>query len=102
MKTPKNKLSSSEVKHVAKLAGLTLTEAEVKKFQAQLSEVLDYIDILKEVPTENIEPTSQVTLLENVFRQDRAGDCLNQKEVLSEAGKTHKGLFRIKRILDND
>ncbi len=95
-------LTEQEVKHVAKLARLSLTSEEVKKFQEQLSEVLAYIEVLKEVKTEKTEPTSQVTSLENVFREDKSQASLSQKEILSGTKETHQGFFKIKRILDND
>lgn len=97
-----SKLSEKEVKHVAKLANLNLTPQEVKKFQEQLSEVLAYMEILEEVKTEKTEPTSQVTSLENVFREDKAKTSLSQKEVLSGARQNYQGFFKIKRILNND
>ncbi len=102
MKKRNLKLSEKEVKHVAKLARLNLTPQEVKKFQEQLSEVLDYIEILKKVKTEKIEPTSQVTSLENVFRKDQSQSSLSQNETLLGAKEIYKGFFKIKRILDND
>jgi len=98
----KVKLTIEEVKHVAKLAKLDLTNQEVNQFQEQLSEVLDYVEILKEVPTEKVEPTSQVTSLENILREDKAGDSLSQEQVLSGAKKTQDGRFQVKRILNND
>ena len=91
-------LSEEEVKHVAKLAKLTLTEEEIKKFQSQLSEVLNYVDVLKKLETKEIEPTSQVTGLENIFRDDETGLCLQQKEVLSNAKEKNNGLFVIEAI----
>ena len=57
--------------HVAKLAKLTLTPNEITKFQEQLSKIVDYISQLSEVDTSNLEPTSQTTGLENVFRTDQ-------------------------------
>jgi len=62
------KLTTDDVKHVAKLANLPLTDEEIKKFQEQLSSVVSYIDELQEVDTKDVEPTSQTTGLENVFR----------------------------------
>jgi aspartyl-tRNA(Asn)/glutamyl-tRNA(Gln) amidotransferase subunit C len=91
-------LSEEEVKHVAKLAKLTLTEEEIKKFQSQLSEVLAYMDVLKKLETKEIEPTSQVTGLENIFREDQTGQSLSAKEVLANAKKKNNGLFVIKAI----
>ncbi|MCK9186663.1 Asp-tRNA(Asn)/Glu-tRNA(Gln) amidotransferase subunit GatC [Candidatus Gracilibacteria bacterium] len=63
-------LTEEQVRHVAKLARLKLTDEEVKKFSGQLSGVLEYVDILKEVNTEGVEITSQVTGLKNVMRKD--------------------------------
>jgi aspartyl-tRNA(Asn)/glutamyl-tRNA(Gln) amidotransferase subunit C len=96
------KLSEKEVKHVAKLARLDLTPQEVKRFQEQLSEILSYIEVLSEVKVEKIEPTSQVTSLENVFSKDQNQSSLSQKEALSGAEETHRGFFKIKRIIRNN
>ena len=90
---------SDEVEHVAKLAKLSLTPQEVKKFQSQLSEVLDYIDVLKKIDTKGVEPTSQVTGLENVFRSDEPGPSLQTEEVLKNAKEKNDNLFMIKAIL---
>lgn len=84
----KKNLTREETRHIANLANLTLSEDEVRKFSGQLSEVLDYIEKLKEVETKNVEPTSQVTGLENVFREDEIKPPLKIKE----------GFFRTKAI----
>jgi len=77
-------LSKDEVLHVAKLAKLDLTSEEVTKFQKQLSKIVDYISQLSEVDTSNLEPTSQTTGLENVFRSDELKqEGLTQEEALS-------------------
>lgn len=93
-----SKLSEEEVKHVAKLAQLTLTEQEIKKFQNQLSEILDYVDVLKKIDTQKVEPTSQVTCLENIFRQDETKQSLFAEEVLANSKEKKDGLFVIKAI----
>lgn len=63
-------LTQAQVRHVAKLARLQLSEEEVDKFSKQLSTVFEYMDVLKEVNIEGVEPTAQTTGLENVTRQD--------------------------------
>ena len=65
------KLTKEQVEHVAKLARLRLSAAEVEKFQTQLSGILDYVEQLNEVNTESVEPTAQVTGLTNVTREDK-------------------------------
>lgn len=91
--TKKQKLSTFQVKHIAKLANLRLTDKEVKKFSKQLSETLDYIKILDELDTSKVKPTSQVTGKYNQFREDKIEKSFSQREALSNAKKTHKGYF---------
>lgn len=89
------------VSHVAKLANLSLTKEEKEKFEKQLSETLDYVNQLKEIDTKGVEPTSQVTGLENVARNDEAIPSFSQEETLSNAKNKHNGFFKTKAILDS-
>ena len=91
-----------DVTHIAKLANLPLKTDEIKKLQSQLEPTLEYIAQLNEVNTNNIEPTSQVTGLENVTREDIATNRLTQEQAISNSDETHNGLFKVKGILDND
>ncbi len=64
------KITKDQVRHVAKLARLSLDEDEVEVFSKQLSAVFEYMECLNEVDTDDVEPTSQVTGLTNVYRED--------------------------------
>ena len=89
--------------HVAKLAKLTLTPNEIRKFQEQLSKIVDYISQLSEVDTSNYEPTSQTTGLENIFRTDEIKPVsFTQDEALSGSDKTHNGYFVVDAVLDKE
>lgn len=66
-----SKLSKIDVENIAKLARLNLSSAEKDKFAGQLSSVLEYVGLLSEVDTENIEPTAQVTGMTNISREDK-------------------------------
>lgn len=90
-----------DVKHVAQLANLTLTDDELKKFETQLDETLAYIENLNEVDTKNVEPTNQVTGLENVTREDIAKPSLTQEEALSNTKSQHNGMFKVTAILED-
>ena len=92
------KLTKDQVKHVAKLAKLTISDEEVDKLESQLSETLEYVDKLNEIDTENVEPTQSVTGLSNVMRDDETGPSLSQKEALQNAKSTEKGFFKVKAI----
>jgi aspartyl-tRNA(Asn)/glutamyl-tRNA(Gln) amidotransferase subunit C len=85
------KLSKDEVKHIALLARLGLSEEEIEKYSNQLSSILDYVEQLKEVDTQGVEPTAQVTGLENVMRQDVMAKCDNETmEKLIEISPEHE------------
>jgi len=90
------------VPHVAKLANLPLKDEEIDKFEKQLSSVLDYVEQLKGVDTKHIEPTSQVTGLENVTREDNSSVSLSQDAVLSNAKAQHNKQFQVKGIFENE
>lgn len=93
-------LSSEQVKKIAKLARLTLTEAEVEKFRPQLSEILKYVELLDEVNVEGVPPTAQTTGSKNVFREDKAGPAqsLSQKEALGNAQRTDGHYFVVPAV----
>jgi aspartyl-tRNA(Asn)/glutamyl-tRNA(Gln) amidotransferase subunit C len=91
-----------DVAHIAKLANLPITDEEQKKLEKQLEETLSYIENLEEVDTKNVQPTAHVTGLENVTREDIAGESLDQKQALSNAKSTHEGFFQVNAILDNE
>ena len=90
------------VRHIAKLANLSLKEEDVKKYENQLLSILGYIDKLKEVDTENVQETSQTTGLENVSKKDVPSSSLSQEEALSNAKSKHNGFFKVKAIFENE
>jgi aspartyl-tRNA(Asn)/glutamyl-tRNA(Gln) amidotransferase subunit C len=96
-----SELSKKDVKHIAKLAKLKLTEGEINKFSKQLSEIITYVGQLSKVDTSKTEPTSQTTGLENVTRKDKRvpDDLLTQEEALSGTEKVHNGYFVVDAVL---
>lgn len=76
-------ISKDQVQHIAQLARLKLTDSEVDKFSIQLSAIFEYVDLLNEVDTEGVEPTSQVTGLENVTREDEITQFCDPEALLS-------------------
>ena len=97
-----SKISTADVKKVAKLANLSLSPEEKVLFQKQLSQILDYISQLQKVDTKNVEPTHHVTGMENVTRTDKVEPCLNQEQALSQAPATHNGFFKVPAIFPNE
>lgn len=92
-----------DVKKVAKLANLSLTPQEEQKFEKQLSEILSYVEKLNEVDVNGVEPTSQITGLANVSKNDDfSNDSLSQDSALSGTKNQHNGFFKVKAILDSE
>ena len=87
------KITKEELDHIAKLARINLTDQEKTTFLPQLESVLEYLDILNQVNTDNIQPTYQVNNQKNILRQDIVKDSFSQKEALSAASKTQEGYF---------
>lgn len=97
-------LTIEDVKHIAKLANLNLTDEQIEKLTPQFSSVLELVSKIKELNTEGIEETSQVTGLENVFRDDAVDEkrMLTQDEALSSAKKKHNGYFVVDAIFEEE
>lgn len=92
------RLTADQVKKVAKLANLPLSEEEVEKSSEQLSKILDYIDQLNNMDMGNVEPTFNVTRLSNVMSEDTHKSSLSQDEVLKNASVKKDGLFVTKGV----
>lgn len=93
-------LDLATVQHIAALARLGLTEAELERMRDQLSAVLDHISMLQEVDTSDIAPTAQVIQLENVMRDDEVVPSLPVDVALANAPRTEDGYFRVNAVLD--
>lgn len=94
-------ISKKEVEHVATLARLEMTGAEQETFSRQLSDILTYIDKLKTLDTEGVEPTATVIEQTNVFREDKARPSLPVETVLANAPEQAEGFLCVPRILED-
>lgn len=88
-----------DIQRVAKLASIPLSDQEAAKLEKQLDETLDYVTQLNKLDTKNVEPTSQVTGLENVTRDDVVTPSLSQEKALKNAKRTHNGFFVVDAVL---
>lgn len=93
-----------DIRKIAQLANLTLTEDEEKLFAKQFEDTLAVVDQLKEIDTTDVKLTSQVTNFENVTRPDRVDTArvLSQAEALANAKHTYKGFFVVKQVIDKN
>ncbi len=88
-----------DVRHVAKLARLALTDAEVEQFGGQLAGLLTFVDELRELDTTAIAATAQVVESRNVTRADELAPCLSHADALSGAPQPQHGYFRVPKII---
>jgi aspartyl-tRNA(Asn)/glutamyl-tRNA(Gln) amidotransferase subunit C len=96
------KITEAEVRYVADLANLKLTEDEVRKFQADLDEILVHMDRLKEIDTSQVEPMSQVLYEAEetaTLRRDRERPGLGSQVALANAPLTSSGYFKVPEVI---
>ena len=89
-----------DVKYVAHLARLSLTPEEEQKIGAQLGQVLDYIEKLKEVDVSGVEPTAHAFPLINVTRPDEVRPSISNEDALRNAPAHANGLFMVPKIVE--
>ncbi len=93
-------LTPEEVRHIARLARVGLSDAEMPRLQSQLSQILDYFRRLQEVNTENVPPTAQTLAMHNVMRDDEPQPSMDKEEVLANAPQREDDHFRVRAILE--
>ena len=94
------RLTLDEVRHVAELAKLSLTEAEIAQYAEQLSAILAYAERLQAVDTSNVPPTPYVLPLENVMRDDDPAPGLTNAQALANAPDSADGFFRVRAVFE--
>ena len=97
-----NPLTRDDVIHVAKLARLALSEAEIEQFTVQLGAILEHAARVAALDTQEVPPTSHPIPLANVMRPDSPVPCLDRDVVLSMAPAAEDGRFRVPRILGEE
>jgi len=100
MQFRKGRLSREEVRHIARLARLGLSDEELERFREQLSNILENFEVLKEVDTGNVPPTSHPIPIHNVVREDEATPSYPRSDILANAPREENGYFRIRAVLE--
>ncbi len=97
----KKKIDQTQVRKVAKLSRLELTEAEVEEFTSQLSAIVDYFEKMNELDTTDVEPLAHCLPISNIFREDHVKDSLGTEKTLANAPQTDGEFFKVPKILDD-
>ena len=93
-------LPRSEVEHIAALARIGLTDAEVETLREQLGQILEQFEVLRGLDTSGVAPTGHAGSLQTVLRDDETSECLPQDDVLRNAPVTDGEFIRVKPVLE--
>ena len=93
-------ITREEVRHVATHNRLGLSEEDIARFQEQLSQIIDYFQVLQQVDTEGVEPTSHTLALENVMRDDEPRPSFPSDDILANAPFRENDFFRVRAVLE--
>jgi aspartyl-tRNA(Asn)/glutamyl-tRNA(Gln) amidotransferase subunit C len=94
------KIDKSQVKKVAKLARLELSEAEIEEFAGQLNAIIDYVERMNKLNTEGVEPMAHCLPVNNVFRDDVIKESLGTEKTLANAPQSDGPFFKVPKILE--
>ena len=92
-------ISSSDVRKVAQLARLELSDDQIETYTSQLEEILSYVDKLQEIDTENVPPTTRAVEVVNAMRDDSVDVNSSREDILSQAPHREGDFFRVPKIL---
>ncbi len=93
-------VTEKDVRYMAGLARLQLSEEEVKSFAGDMNDILGYMDQLSEVDTESVEPLEHVIELDSRFRKDEAKEPLSHEEALKNAPDADSDYFRVPKVIE--
>ncbi len=94
-------MGNIDLKHIARLSRLHLTDEEIKYFETQVSQILSFVDKLKEVDVTGVQPTSHPLTLSNVFRADEVRPSLPIEGFLKHAPKARGRFFEVPKIIED-
>jgi aspartyl-tRNA(Asn)/glutamyl-tRNA(Gln) amidotransferase subunit C len=94
-------IDRKDVEQVARLARLALTEAELERMRGELAAILEYIEKLKAVDVDGVEPTSHAVPLVNVMREDVVDASVDREAMMSNAPDRSGEHFRVPRIIED-
>lgn len=94
------KITKDDVKHIARLSRLYVTDEEMETFSNQLSSIIEYVEQLNSLNTSDIEPTSHIIPLKNVMRSDIIEPSLPAKNALKNAPNAVGAFYRVPKIIE--
>jgi len=94
------KIDEAQVRKVAKLARLEISDAEVQEFAGQLSAIIEYVEKMNQLNTQGVEPLAHCLPISNVFREDAAKESPGTEKILANAPDRDGDFFKVPKILE--
>lgn len=92
-------ISKEEIIHIAKLASLNLTEDEIEKYAKDMTDILEFAEIVNNLDTNEIKETVGINGEYNVFRKDEIKPSMDRDELLKNSPSSEDGMFRIPKVI---
>tara|TARA_B100000945_G_scaffold271210_1_gene232988 strand:+ start:217 stop:522 length:306 start_codon:yes stop_codon:yes gene_type:complete len=96
------KITIDEVKHIAKLSKLDIPNDKLDYYVSELSQILDYFDVISKVDTSNVEPLINVSNNINIYRNDKSEVGINKNKFIKNCPETFGNYIKVPKILDKD
>ena len=94
------RLSIEEVRHIALLARVAMTDEELERMRDEMSNILDHFDVLQQVDTEGVEPTAHTADVRSVMRDDEVRASASKEDVLANAPRREDDFLRVRAVLE--
>lgn len=93
-------ISKEEVKNIANLSRLHLTEEDLEKYSSDLSSIVEFVNTLNEVDTEGVKPTDHILDIKNVFRKDELKPSYDREELFKNAPTKEAGCISVPKTVE--
>ena len=93
-------VSKEDVKHIAKLSKLNLTEKELEKYTNELSSIVDFANELSNINVDGVKPTAHILDIKNVFRKDEVQPSYDREEILKNAPSKDAGCVTVPKVVE--
>jgi len=93
------KVNKEEIKHIAKLASLNLTDEETEKYAKDMDNIIEFMEILNNENTEGVETNKTISENYNVFRKDEINEFENPEKLLQNTIELENGMFKVPKVM---
>lgn len=94
------KITTDDVRYVANLARLNVTDAEAEKLTTEMEGIINFANMLSELDTSSVAPTNHAMKIENVFRDDIVGKSYNREDILKNAPSQDSGCYSVPKVVE--